>query len=406
MQPNAASIIQTHPLSRRAFSRRSARATAVMSAAAAFPLISRGRVLGANDRIGVGFIGMGGRGSSHVATVQRLIQGGENLKVVAALKKLLSVGCASMLLALAWPSWQLPASGEELTAEALSAPTRWTIAYRGKPVLVYDFDPQKFKPYVQELNTLAGYGVLRDSPGDHLHHHGLMYGIKVNGINFWEESAGCGVEKVVQSLPPEFTKTAAGLPQARLVQVLHWLAPEDAFFPNTNAPALLVERRTLTLTLDPKQHETALHWRSEFEVGLRTNMVTLTGANYHGLGMRFLHELDPLAVHFTPEGKPDLSAAKQDVSIHAWEGLAFDEPGKPATIALFGDPHNARGDACYFAMKSPFAYLSATQRLETEPLVYHRGDHFEVSYLTTLYPELKPAAAIADRNRRWTASGM
>lgn len=46
-------------------------------------MISRGRVLGANDRIGIGFIGVGGRGSTHVATVQRLIAGGENAQIVA-----------------------------------------------------------------------------------------------------------------------------------------------------------------------------------------------------------------------------------------------------------------------------------------------------------------------------------
>ena len=40
-------------------------------------------VLGANDRIGVGFIGVGGRGSSHLATVDKLIKGGENLRIIA-----------------------------------------------------------------------------------------------------------------------------------------------------------------------------------------------------------------------------------------------------------------------------------------------------------------------------------
>jgi len=40
-------------------------------------------VLGANDRIGVGFIGVGGRGRGHVATVQNLIKSGQNLQIVA-----------------------------------------------------------------------------------------------------------------------------------------------------------------------------------------------------------------------------------------------------------------------------------------------------------------------------------
>ena len=68
-------------LSRRDFISATTRAAAVT--VAAFPFISRGRVIGANDRIGVGFIGVGGRGGGHVATVQRLMKAGENLKIVA-----------------------------------------------------------------------------------------------------------------------------------------------------------------------------------------------------------------------------------------------------------------------------------------------------------------------------------
>jgi hypothetical protein len=291
-----------------------------------------------------------------------------------------------------------------LTAEASTHPTRWTISYEGKPAMVYEFDPQKYKPYVKELNSIAGYGVLRDSPFDHLHHHALMYGIKVNGVNFWEETAGCGVQKVVEAPAPELSQNAAGVPQARVVQVLYWLAPEEAFLPITNAPMLLIERRTLTLTVNPQTRETALHWKSEFEVGTKTNVVTLTGANYHGLGMRFLQELDPLAIHFTPDGKPELGGGKQDVSAHAWEAVSFDRPGKPATLALFGDPGNARGNARYFAMKTPFAYVSAIQGLHEEPLVYRRGERFELNYLVTLYPELKTTEALAERGRQWAGS--
>lgn len=71
------------PLTRRAFIRSTVQAAAVTAAATAFPFVSRGRVLGANDRIGLGFIGVGGRGSSHVATVQRLIKSGTNAQIVA-----------------------------------------------------------------------------------------------------------------------------------------------------------------------------------------------------------------------------------------------------------------------------------------------------------------------------------
>lgn len=64
------------PLTRRAFLHAGL-------ATAAAPLVLPARVFGANERLGVGFIGVGGRGMSHVATVQKLIQDGEPLRIVA-----------------------------------------------------------------------------------------------------------------------------------------------------------------------------------------------------------------------------------------------------------------------------------------------------------------------------------
>jgi hypothetical protein len=235
--------------------------------------------------------------------------------------------------------------------ECDSRPTQWTLDYAGKTLMVYEFDPQKFKPYVKALNIIGGYGVLRDSPSDHLHHHALMYGITVNGINFWEETPGCGVEKIIESPRPVIEQTADGQSQAKVTQLLYWVVPQDAFLPNNHTLPLLIERRTLVLTVDPERHETALHWQSSFEVGTKTNVVTLSGENYHGLGMRFLEELDPVAAHLTPEGKLDLSSSRQDVSPHPWEAVLFNTPAKPATIALFGAATNARADDHYFAMR-------------------------------------------------------
>jgi Methane oxygenase PmoA len=283
-------------------------------------------------------------------------------------------------------------------------PHALTLSWQGKKLLVYSFAPQKFKPYVQELRTIKGNNLLRDAPFDHLHHHALMYGIKVNGLNFWEETSGCGVEKVIETGKP-----AAGfgelngqfVPQAKFSQVLHWVAPQDAFLPDSAPVALLIERRTLVLTVNPAQGEVALEWRSQFEVGARTNTVVLTGANYHGLGMRFLQELDPLAVHSMAGTRPDLGNNRQEVSSAPWAAVSFDAPGHPATIALAGHPANARGDATYFSMLTPFAYLSATQALDKEPLSYHTGDKFELNYLLLLYAEGQPSETLRTRIQSW-----
>lgn len=71
----------TGSLSRREFLDSTLKAAAAVAVAA--PYVSRGRVIGANDRIGVGFIGVGGRGRGHVATVQHLIKSGQNAQIVA-----------------------------------------------------------------------------------------------------------------------------------------------------------------------------------------------------------------------------------------------------------------------------------------------------------------------------------
>jgi hypothetical protein len=305
----------------------------------------------------------------------------------------------------AWMALLLPsAAAEGLRAETASRPDRITLSFRNQPVMVYEFAPDRYKPYVKELHTLRGENVLLDAPADHLHHHALMYGIKVNGVNFWEEISGSGVQRVIRTAEPELTTDGNGLPTAILRQELAWVPAADAFLPVTNLPALLSESRTLILTIDEKASEVALCWHSRFTVGNWTNTVALTGSSYHGLGMRFLRELDPVAAHLTPAGPPDLDNNRQEVSAHAWEAVRFDAPGRPATIALFGAPGNARGNPHFFAMRTPFAYLSATQRLDQEPLVYKAGETFEIRYLVTLYPEVKTAEALAARARRFAAS--
>jgi hypothetical protein len=286
-----------------------------------------------------------------------------------------------------------------LSVEPGQTTTEWTVKHGGQRVLVYALDPARHKPYVKELATVSGFNILRDSPFDHLHHHSLMFAIKVNGVNFWEETEGCGVQKPVRTEAPQIETTAAG-PRAVLRQTLHWLPPQDAFLHDTARAALLVEERTLVLQVDEAAGEVALHWKSAFTVGARTNQVTLTGANYHGLGMRFLQELDPVAKHLNAGGAPNLDG-RQDVSVHKWGSVGFDLPGRQATVVLFGHPSNARGDAAYFTMSKPFAYLSATQLLDKEPLVYRAGDRWQLNYLVTVYPALKTSADIQARAKRW-----
>ncbi len=284
-----------------------------------------------------------------------------------------------------------------LRLDAGAATNAWIVSHQGQPLLRYVFNPRQAKPYIAEFSAPGGRNVLRDAPSDHLHHHGLMYAIKVNGLNFWEEVSGNGVERVVETSATESGGTAT------LRQVIHWLAPQDAFLANTTPAALLIEHRTLVLTVDAATREAALEWKAEFEVGKKTNDVTLTGATYHGLGMRFRQDLDKLADHSYAGRKPDL-VNRQEVSPAKWASVSFAAPDQPATIALVPHPTNTRGDGAFFSMITAFPYLSATQLLDKEPLVYHSGDKFTLRYLVLLYPEIKTTEAIEARARRWRES--
>jgi len=294
--------------------------------------------------------------------------------------------------------------GADFSVSPSQTPTAWHIRYGERVLLTYAFPPHRFKPCVQELAPLGGANILRDAPHDHLHHHALMYAIAANGLNFWEEVSGSGVQKAVSSPPPEVGRGADGRPQVTIRQTLHWVAPPDAFLPASPQQALLIEQRTLRLTVDEPNREVALHWQSAFQVGGKTNTVVLSGRHYFGLGLRFLQELDALADHFHSEGQPDLSGTRQDVSPHAWSAVAFDRPGAPVTVAVFDHPANARSPAVFFTMKRPFAYLSATQGLDQQPLTYRAGETFALNYLITVYPEAKPRDFLDRRGRAWSAS--
>lgn len=144
-------------------------------------------------------------------------------------------------------STEATAAAAPFTVQTNSIP-EWVVRHQGRTVFSYAFGPGRFKPHVRELATIEGRNLLRDAPSDHLHHHALMYAIRVNGINFWEEIPGSGVQKPVETTTSLSANPDGGVSRATLSQTLHWVTAENAFLPDTTSKALLSERRTLTLT--------------------------------------------------------------------------------------------------------------------------------------------------------------
>ena len=248
---------------------------------------------------------------------------------------------------------------------------------------------------MRELYTLRGDNIVRDGVPDHLHHHGLMYGITVNGNNFWEEKSGSGVEKPIELTSSTSGESRGGLPQARFTQVIHWLPNRAA------ADPLLIEQRTVTVTVDERNQEVAVRWDAAFEVGKTAGKVALQGASYHGLGMRFPQAFDHVARFENPADAPYPTNNTLTTIDAAWTSVAGAIDGREIAVLMCGLPGNAPGHATFFTMANAFAYLSATQGLEKAPLEYAAGDKFKLSYLVTVYAGAKPREFLQHRYERW-----
>jgi len=228
-----------------------------------------------------------------------------------------------------------------------------------------------------------------------------MYAVYVNGINFWEERGAPGIEKHVE-LPLHTARIDAnGVPVASFTEVVHWLAPTNKTAPDSLAAALLIEQRTITVTVDEKNQEVALRWDSAFQVGPNAGKVTIHGPNYDGLGIRLPESFNHVAKFQNSADQPYTGQNSQNVIAARWTSVSGVMDGREVMLVMFGRPENARGDAAFFTMLDPFAYLSATQGLDKKPLEYAAGDKFSLSYLLTVYSENKPPEFVRLRYERW-----
>lgn len=266
---------------------------------------------------------------------------------------------------------------------------RAEVTFKKKRVLLYSFDQDQFKPYVRELYTLAGENILLDGPLDHLHHHGLMYAIRVNGINFWEETLESGRQKHISILQRIHAESDDSL-SADLIQTIHWTAPR-------NDRPLLIECRVITVRVNEKADEVAVGWQASFTVGQEA--LKIHGSAYNGLGMRLPPSWNRTAIHQNSENVPYTTEQTGDVTSARWAAVSrVGERG--STVLLFGSPGNP-GETRFFSMVNPFTYLSATQNLELRPLNYGSGEKFGLSYLLLAYSRRKSAEFINERYLEW-----
>lgn len=258
------------------------------------------------------------------------------------------------------------------------------------PVLQYRYGDVPFKPYVKELYTPGGLNVLLDAPPDHLHHHGLMFAVAANGVNFWEETPAAGRQERQDNCVLVTHSKDGGGPGTGFQMALSWASQ-------------LFETRIVNVCQIRQLAATVVTWQSDLLSLGPERSVILSGSHYFGLGMRFVRPMDG-GEFFNADGKEGtIFRGEERLVRSSWCAYTAAIDGKPVTVAMLGHPGNPRHPTTWFTMAKPFAYLSATLNLHQEPLSVEFGKPLVLRYAVVVW-DGKVAQDRIDQAYRWFTS--
>jgi len=298
------------------------------------------------------------------------------------------IGPTVALLLIAGAAWA------EAPAPRTPGPVSQVIKDGDRQVLEYWYGGDLFKPYVAKLFSPSGVNVLRDQIADHPHHHGLMFAVAIDGVDFWAETKTSGREatrgfEAVKDLPADATGPAT------LESRLEWVGPADG-------QTLAMEARKITVYRRREPGATLLTWHTRLAPPEGKPSIKLSGSHYFGLGMRFVQSMDGADDFFTPDGKAAGETVRGNERLvrGKWCAYAAEADGKPVTVAMFDHPSNVR-PAWWFIMAKPFAYLSATLNLHREPLTVEAGKPLALTYGVAVWDGRVKADEIEKLYVRW-----
>lgn len=231
-----------------------------------------------------------------------------------------------------------------------------------RPAVVYRYAGVPYKPYIEKLYSPDGVNILRDSPADHKHHHGLMFALTADGVDFWGEFPDTKPgSQMHRGWEVATTSSSRGVSTATLVERLQWVSADKQ--------PILTERRTIIIHHARDLKALLLTWKTQLQPAKGNNSVTLSGSHYVGLGMRFIESMDTGGRFFNATGKDGPVVRGTERLVRAkWCAYRVTSDGKPVTVAIMDDPDNAHHPTAKFTMTAPFAYLSATLDLRKTPL--------------------------------------
>lgn len=266
--------------------------------------------------------------------------------------------------------------------------------YDGKRlVLHYRFADVPKKPYVDQLLSPAGVQVLRDSPPDHKHHHGLMYALEVAKVNFWEEHLPKSGQEKQKSLVDLKPAVRHGVARAGFVEQLDWLG-------SASEEPLLVERRTIEVLKAEDLGATLAQWCCRLQAPPEKDKVVLRGNFYFGLGMRFLASMEGGRFFNADDKTAEMVRGKGPFVETTWCAYTAKAEGKPVTVAIFDHPAN-RPPATIYTKTAPFIYLAATLNEWQKPVTVKAGKPLDLCYGIAVWDGEVEKATVERLYERW-----
>ena len=272
---------------------------------------------------------------------------------------------------------------------------------RGHTIATYRATESPMKPFLRELWTPGGVQILRDSPHDHKHHHGIMFAFDADGNNFWcdEPFNGRQVPKPLENLQLGGTP---GTSRVGFTQPLDWVA--------SSGTLTLTERRTITAFADPKIDATLLTWR---------HLPQCAGAQAgEDLWRRFLRPRHRFAVSMDGKGRffnaagqegtrsgppavPDGAAiGNSRVSQAKWSAYTATADNTLVTIALFHHPKNP-SPPYVLQIHPTFAFLAASLNLDRKPMEIKPGTPLDLRFGIALWDGAVNKGRVEAMYQKW-----
>lgn len=266
-----------------------------------------------------------------------------------------------------------------------------TLSCDGKTGLVYSYRSLPAKPYVKELRTPGGVNILRDAPYDHLHHHSLMFAVKVDDTNFWEERNEFGLQ-LHKSFRNVDVSSEGQNSSAVFTDIIDWTSFDGQ-------KVILKENRNISLAQSDGAN--VLTWQTVLKTSEGVEQVKIGGSHYFGLGMRFVKSMDNNGTFINAAGKEGEALRETHRLVLAkWCAYQSAVDGKPVTVAMFDHPKNFRS-VTWFTMLKPFSYLSATLRYHEKPFVLKAKEELNLKYGVVVWDGKQSKEVIEKAYQKW-----